>query len=93
MKTIAIFASFAAVMTSSSRIEPPGWAIAVIPPFAAISMLSANGMKASEAREDPSDLSHAIRSARCTLTTLLGWPAPMPTKVLSFPKTIVLDLI
>lgn len=32
VKTMAIFASSAAAITSSSRIEPPGWITAVIQP-------------------------------------------------------------
>ena len=40
----------AASMTSLSRMEPPGWITAVIPPEAPTSIPSENGKKASEAR-------------------------------------------
>jgi hypothetical protein len=42
-------ASSAALMESSSRIDPPGWIIAVIPAFAAASTQSENGKNASDA--------------------------------------------
>src|SRR6478672_10957616 len=40
-------------MTSSSRIEPPGWMTAVAPASAAASSPSAKGKKASEATAEP----------------------------------------
>ena len=46
-------ASSAAAMTSSSRIEPPGWITAVAPASTAASRPSANGKKASEATAEP----------------------------------------
>ena len=46
-------ASSAAAITSSSRIEPPGWITAVAPASTAWSRPSANGKKASEAQAEP----------------------------------------
>jgi hypothetical protein len=40
VKTIARLCSFAAAMISSSRIEPPGWMVALIMCLAALSALS-----------------------------------------------------
>src|SRR5919112_1894365 len=45
--------SSAALMTSSSRIEPPGWITAVAPASIATSSPSAKGKNASEATTDP----------------------------------------
>ncbi len=53
VKTMARPLSSAAAMTSSSRIEPPGWMTAVAPASAAASRPSANGKKASEATTEP----------------------------------------
>ena len=53
VKTIASPASSAAAITSSSRIEPPGWITAVAPASTAASSPSANGKKASEATAEP----------------------------------------
>lgn len=50
VKTIAILFSSAALMHSSSRMEPPGCMIAVMPALAARSIESRNGKKASEDR-------------------------------------------
>ena len=74
MNSMAMLCSLAAVITSSSRMEPPGWAMAVMPPVAAISMLSANGKKASEANTLPCALSPEIRSARWTLNHTVRLP-------------------
>ena len=54
VKTMAMPASSAAAITSSSRIEPPGWMTAVAP-FAATAdrRPSAKGRKASEATAEP----------------------------------------
>ena len=56
MKTIARPAASAAAMTSSSRIEPPGWITALAPASAAASRPSANGKNASEATALPTVL-------------------------------------
>ena len=53
-KIMAILFSSAAWITSSSLIDPPGWTIAVTPAFAASSIPSLKGKKASEAKADPS---------------------------------------
>ena len=45
--------SSAALITSSSRIEPPGWITAVAPASIATSRPSANGKNASEATTEP----------------------------------------
>ena len=45
--------SSAAAMTSSSRIEPPGWITAVAPASIAVSRPSGNGKKASDAKAEP----------------------------------------
>ena len=53
VKTIASPASSAAAITSSSRIEPPGWITAVAPASTAASSPSAKGKKASDATAEP----------------------------------------
>ena len=53
VKTMARPFSSAAAITSSSRMEPPGWITAVAPASAAASRPSANGKKASEATTEP----------------------------------------
>ena len=53
VKTMARPRSSAAAMTSSSRIEPPGWMTAVAPASAAAIRPSAKGKKASEATTEP----------------------------------------
>tara|TARA_Y100000588_G_scaffold85200_1_gene90308 strand:+ start:2892 stop:3077 length:186 start_codon:yes stop_codon:yes gene_type:complete len=54
----------AASITSESRIDPPGCITDVIPPAAAMSMLSAKGIKASEANAEPLEESPAILRAK-----------------------------
>ena len=53
VNTMAMPASSAALITSSSRIEPPGWITAVAPASIATSKPSANGKNASEATTEP----------------------------------------
>ena len=53
VKTMAMPASSAAAITSSSRIEPPGWMTAVAPAATADRRPSAKGRKASEATAEP----------------------------------------
>ena len=53
VNTMASPASSAALMTSSSRTEPPGWMTAVAPASAAARRPSAKGKNASEATTDP----------------------------------------
>ncbi len=77
------------LMTSSSRIEPPGWITAVAPASIAASRPSANGKNASEATTEPWSAarrasapcaaSSALRAAMRAESTRLIWPAPMPT--------------
>ena len=81
--------SSAASITSSSRIEPPGWITAVAPASIATSRPSANGKNASEATTEPlvsgaaasvrAPASSALRAAMRAESTRLIWPAPMPT--------------
>src|SRR5205823_1597990 len=89
VNTMAMPWSSAALMTSSSRIEPPGWITAVAPASMQASMPSANGKNASEATTEPlvrGSASFASAAASCALraamraeSTRLIWPAPMPT--------------
>ena len=53
VKTMAMSCSSAASITSLSRMEPPGWMIALIPLSAAVSIESLKGKKASEAITQP----------------------------------------
>ena len=53
VNSIARPASSAAAITSSSRIDPPGWITAVAPASTAASRPSANGKKASDATAEP----------------------------------------
>jgi len=88
VKTIASPASSAAAMTSSSRIEPPGWITAVAPASTAASSPSAKGKKASDATADPtvrgsgqplaSAASRARMAAMRELSRRFICPAPMP---------------
>ena len=75
VKTIAIPASSAAAMVSSSRIEPPGWIIHLIPAFAALSIPSRNGKNASDAITAPSTTKPAcsalMAAIRAELTRLI----------------------
>ena len=74
--------SSAAAITSSSRIEPPGWITAAMPAAAAVSMPSRNGKKASEAITAPAigrPASSAFQRPMRAESTRLIWPAPTPT--------------
>ena len=53
VNTMAMPASSAALMDSSSRMDPPGWIMAAIPCFAAVSTVSPNGNNASDANTAP----------------------------------------
>ena len=89
VNTIATSCSSAARITSSSRIEPPGWITALAPASMATSRPSANGKNASDATTEPcvsgagrpsaSAASCALRAAMRAESTRLIWPAPMPT--------------
>src|SRR4030042_4750450 len=90
MATLYLFASF---ITSLSLAAPPGWIMAVTPCLIANSGPSAKGKKASEARTLPLARSPALFKASCTLSTALGWPAPIPNNVLSLATTMALDFM
>src|SRR5262249_1275272 len=53
VKSIAIWCSLQAAIVSGSLRLPPGWMTALIPAFAAMSIPSRNGKKASEATTPP----------------------------------------
>src|SRR5207302_9101943 len=53
VNTMAMPWSLAALITSSSRTEPPGWITAVAPASTATSNPSANGKNASDATTEP----------------------------------------
>ena len=89
VKTMARPALSAAAITSSSRIEPPGWMTAVAPASAAASSPSAKG-KEGVGGDDraPARLSFSpaasagflrLQAAMREESTRLIWPAPMPT--------------
>ncbi len=95
VKTMARPASSAAAITSSSRIEPPGWITAVAPASAITCSPSANGKKASDAATEPLRqrlcfspcafaASAAFHAAMRAASTRLICPAPMPTVAPSF---------
>src|SRR6188474_722154 len=63
--------SSAALITSSSRIEPPGWITAVAPASIATSKPSANGKNASDATTKPLVIAPA-RSLRDRLIVIDG---------------------
>ena len=76
VKSIAMPCSSAAAITSSSRIEPPGWITAAMP------------ASASEAITEPYTSSSAwaalMAAMRAELTRLI-WPAPTPMVMRSRP--------
>ncbi len=94
VNTIATSLASAAAITSSSRIEPPGWMTAVAPAAIAESRPSANGRKASEATAEPlvsgygqpaaRAASSALMAAMRAESTRLICPAPMPAVCPSF---------
>ena len=88
VKTIASPASSAAAITSSSRIEPPGWITAVAPPRPPPSARRGRERRRPRPRRCPGQrrgqaqrLGHALglRAAMRQLSTRLIWPAPTPT--------------
>ena len=87
---------FAALITSLSFNDPPGWIIASIPELANFSIPSGKGKKASEAATEFFIFSGAnfndFSTAILQLSILLGCPAPIPIVDLLFTKTIALDL-
>ena len=70
VKTMAMPRSSAAAITSSSRIEPPGWIIAVAPASAAAISPSANGRNASDAATEPTVAGSASPASRATSPAL-----------------------
>ena len=85
----------AALITSSSFIEPPGWMTAVMPCLPAMSILSMNGKKASEAMTAPftsSPASPAFITAMRVESIRDIWPAPMPIVIRPFASTMALLL-
>src|SRR6185503_2531583 len=85
----------AAAIDSSSRTDPPGWAIAVMPALAAISTESGNGKKASEQSTAPSTscpARSALRSAKRTASTREDCPAPMPSVRPSRAMTMAFEM-
>ena len=73
VKTMAMWCRSATSIAISSRLEPPGWMIAVMPRSAASWMASANGKYASEA-----STASLARSAACGARSPPprgGWPA------------------
>src|SRR5207248_1703148 len=79
VKSIAIRWRFAVSIIIWSRIEPPGWMIAVTPARAATSMPSGNGKYASEPMTASRAFSPALRTATSTATTRDSCPGPIPT--------------
>jgi hypothetical protein len=87
-------ASSAAAITSSSRIDPPGWITAVAPASAAASNPSAKGKNASEATAEPtvrgsgqpwvSAASRALIAAIRAESRRFICPAPIPAVTPSF---------
>src|SRR5439155_7074524 len=72
----------AAAIDSSSRTDPPGCAMAVIPAWAAISTESGNGKNASEQSTAPRTSCperSALKSASRTASTRDDCPAPIPS--------------
>ena len=88
VKTMARPASSAAAITSSSRIDPPGWMTAVAPASTAAIRPSAKGKKASDATAEPmvrgcaqpafSAASFAFQAAMRADSRRFIWPAPTP---------------
>ena len=95
VKNIFILALFAALMTSWSLIDPPGWIIVLTPALIRAFIPSAKGKKASDAAieflifEDWNFF--AFWTAMLQLSNLLGWPAPIPIVAKLLHNTIALD--
>src|SRR5437870_3591261 len=81
----------AAAITSSSRTEPPGWAMAVAPERAASSTPSGKGKNASDPSAAPFAFAPALSAAIRTESTRLVWPMPMPTVTSRRASTMALD--
>lgn len=70
-------------MLSSSRTEPPGWMMAVIPAAWAALTQSSKGKNASEAITEPLTFSPPYLMASSRAVIRLVWPGPTPTVALS----------
>src|SRR5262249_16812753 len=88
VNTMAMPWSSAALITSSSRTEPPGWITAVAPASTPARRPSAKAENASDATTEPLGrgcnpaalaASSALRAAMRAESIRLIWPAPMPT--------------
>src|SRR3954466_4051735 len=92
VKTIATPAASAAATTSPSRLDPPGWTIALTPASIASAGPSANGKNASDARTAPRRSGTcAFSTARRTESTRLICPAPIPTVAPPRASTIAFE--
>ena len=96
VKSITIFALLAVLITSWSLIEPPGWTIILTPALIKAFIPSEKGKKASEAAIEFLILFGknflAFWIAILQLSSLLGWPAPIPMVEKFLLKTIAFDL-
>ena len=91
VNTIARWWRSATSIAISSRIEPPGWMIAVTPALAAIWMPSGNGKYASEAITASLARSPARRSAMSTDDVAARLAAPIPTVAPFRARTIAFE--
>ena len=96
VKTILTFALSAALITSWSLIDPPGWTMIFTPAAINDFIPSAKGKNASEAAIEFLILvfwkSLAFCIAILQLSMRLGWPAPIPIVEKLLVKTIAFDL-
>ena len=91
VNTIARWCRSATSIAISSRIEPPGWMIAVTPALAATWMPSGNGKYASDAITASFARSPARRSAMSTDTLRRACAAPIPTVAAFRARTIAFE--
>ena len=86
----------AVLITSWSLIEPPGWTITLTPALIKVLIPSGKGKKASDAAMESLILSAlnclAFSIAILQLSSLLGWPAPIPIVEKLLQRTIAFDL-
>ncbi len=85
--------SSAAATTSASRTEPPGWITTATPASARTSSPSGNGKKASLAATAAFARLPALRTAISAASTLLCWPAPIPTAWPEATMTMALEVV
>ena len=86
--------ALAKFITSLSLIDPEGWTTAETPAWTNFSIPSTNGKKASDAATISVSkflIFFILSIAIWQLSSLLGWPEPIPTVVLLSTKTIALD--